>query len=412
MSHIFVSYSHTDKTYADSLFNSLTQMGFDVWKDSRIRSGERWFPTIVEAIKTCFAVIVVMTPEAEQSEWVEKEILIAQKNKKRILPLLLDGTGFSLLINIQHFDVRGDKLPTQEFYDDLEKIAPARKNIYDAQITLELDEATRNYLMSVTDGVDIGYARNPTNRQEMIVKIPRSIRSLHTLILGNAGTGKSTLLENLAIEDIKFGTGICVIDQQGVVINTLLKHIPIGRTEDLILVNLKDINQIEQLDFAELLNEQRILLVNLSSGKVQPQNSVLLGGTIIDNLTEAAVQSFRKSIQTQSPFSVYIDEFHHFVMSNSNRIAFLSKEGRKYGLSLTVTNQFLAPLSNVSDTWSTVLNNVGTLITFRTQEAPTIAKQFGYHVTSNILAELPNHHAVIQLHCPNCQPFEIKTMKK
>ncbi len=123
--HIFISYSRTDQSYARKLAEELRQRAFEVWIDDRIDYGSRWWRTIVKAIHNCAAFIVVMSPAAEESDWVEKEIMLAQDEKKPIFPLLLQGKRFALLINTQYADVTGGRLPPQGFYNRLRKIAPA-----------------------------------------------------------------------------------------------------------------------------------------------------------------------------------------------------------------------------------------------------------------------------------------------
>lgn len=118
---IFISYSHQDSDYAEALAEALEEVGFSAWIDDAIDYGERWFTTITQAIRECVAVTVIMTPEAEQSEWVEREILIAQREKKPILPLLLRGKEFALLITMQYVDVTDSEMPPRRFYQMLEK---------------------------------------------------------------------------------------------------------------------------------------------------------------------------------------------------------------------------------------------------------------------------------------------------
>lgn len=116
MSHIFISYSRKDQKYARALADDLRENGFDVWMDDRIDYGDRWWQTIVAAIKACGAFVIVMSPDAEHSKWVEREILVAQKANKPVFPVLLRGEEFSLLIELQFADVRDGSLPPEDFY--------------------------------------------------------------------------------------------------------------------------------------------------------------------------------------------------------------------------------------------------------------------------------------------------------
>ena len=124
MSHIFVSYYHNDRDYVDKLIEQLEQERFKVWIDQSIDYGDRWFKAISEAISSSAAFVVVMTPEAEQSEWVHKEILLAKRGRKPIFPLLLRGREFALLIDVQYVDVRRGKLPPAKFYKRIAKHVP------------------------------------------------------------------------------------------------------------------------------------------------------------------------------------------------------------------------------------------------------------------------------------------------
>ena len=127
MAHIFISYSHEDSDYATILANALDQAGFAVWLDERIEYGARWFNSITQAIRNSAAVVVIMTPAAEQSEWVEKEILLAQKYDKPLFPLLLEGREFDVLITTQYVDVTDGNLPTQKFYNRLARVVSPHK---------------------------------------------------------------------------------------------------------------------------------------------------------------------------------------------------------------------------------------------------------------------------------------------
>lgn len=129
MSHIFISYSRTDQIYARRLKDYLQNQGFQVWMDDRINYGDAWFREISQAIRACGAFIVIMTPAADASEWVHKEILIAIKHEKQlkrglIFPLLLAGEEFDILIDRHFFDVRDGNLPPQSYLETLEAVAP------------------------------------------------------------------------------------------------------------------------------------------------------------------------------------------------------------------------------------------------------------------------------------------------
>ena len=125
--HVFISYAREDQDYAHKLENDLRKHGFQVWIDDRLGSGDRWWQEIDRAIRACAAFVVVMTPNAEASTFVRKEIMWAIKQRKPILPLLLRGEEFSELIDIHHIDVTDGRMPPQRFYDRLPRHAPRKR---------------------------------------------------------------------------------------------------------------------------------------------------------------------------------------------------------------------------------------------------------------------------------------------
>jgi formylglycine-generating enzyme required for sulfatase activity len=111
MADIFISYSHKDQNYVQELTGYLKNKGFSVWVDERIDHGDRWWQTIVSNIRKCAAMVVVMTPDSEKTDWVEREYFFADKNKKPIFPLLLGGECFPFFVNRHYSDVRDRSMP-------------------------------------------------------------------------------------------------------------------------------------------------------------------------------------------------------------------------------------------------------------------------------------------------------------
>jgi KaiC/GvpD/RAD55 family RecA-like ATPase len=201
MTHVFLSYSHNDREYVKRLKQSLQNEGFEIWNDQDIEAGSRWFKEITSAIKRSSAVIVVMTTLGEESEWVEKEILYAIDCKKQIFPLLLEGQVFALLINQQFEDVRGKKLPAEGFYNQLAKSTPRKKTQQSFnERQLNIDRTTLEYVTHTEGHAFIG--NTEFDGIDIPISIPNNDRQRHTLIVGNAGSGKTALLQNLAIQDI------------------------------------------------------------------------------------------------------------------------------------------------------------------------------------------------------------------
>lgn len=125
--HVFVSYSRQDQKYTRKLVDDLRQRGFEVWIDDRVDFGDQWWRTIVQAIRSCRSLVVVMTPDSEESEWVEREVQLALREGKPIFPVLLRGREFPLLITTQFADVTGGRMPPQDFYDRLTQLLPVQQ---------------------------------------------------------------------------------------------------------------------------------------------------------------------------------------------------------------------------------------------------------------------------------------------
>lgn len=103
---VFISYFHGDKDFAGRLIDDLSAAGHACWIDtSSIKGGDEWIMTIAEGIINSYALVVVVTFEALQSKWVQKEILWAQQKKKQVIPVILEDviheTRFFPLVDCQ-----------------------------------------------------------------------------------------------------------------------------------------------------------------------------------------------------------------------------------------------------------------------------------------------------------------------
>ena len=120
--YVFVSYSRRDSAYVRKLVAFLRKHEFDVWYDDQIPTGERWARTIQTQIDGCAAFVLVMSPDAEESEWVGEEIDRAKAKGRTILPLLLKGGPTFGLGRIQHYPVPGGVMPGNQFLTRLRDI--------------------------------------------------------------------------------------------------------------------------------------------------------------------------------------------------------------------------------------------------------------------------------------------------
>jgi hypothetical protein len=122
MSHVFISYSKQNIDFARYLRALLEAEGCPVWMDEvRLQPSARWWKEIEESVTACTACVVIMSPEAAESDWVEREILLAEKLKRPLFPVLLAGEAWSRLANIQFEDMREGlrAKPSDRFLDGL-----------------------------------------------------------------------------------------------------------------------------------------------------------------------------------------------------------------------------------------------------------------------------------------------------
>ena len=120
MPHLFISYSHLDRDYAHALAEALKNE-FTVWIDDRIDFGETWPRVIQEKLDAAAAVIVIMTPRAYESRWVQNELARALRKEKPIFPLLLEGEPWLSVESTHYANVTGGRLPPADFRSRLRK---------------------------------------------------------------------------------------------------------------------------------------------------------------------------------------------------------------------------------------------------------------------------------------------------
>lgn len=104
MAKVFISYSRKDTDFVRKLAGDLEKAGYDVWWDlSDLRGGDDWVNTIPAAIASSQYVIVVLTPDATESEWVRKEYTQALSLRRKIIPILLKPGNVPFALNTINF---------------------------------------------------------------------------------------------------------------------------------------------------------------------------------------------------------------------------------------------------------------------------------------------------------------------
>ena len=374
-----------------------------------------------------------------------------------------------------------------------------------------------------------------------------SDRQRHMYVVGMTGTGKSVLLSNMAIQDIRDGQGVCVIDPHGGLVESILEFVPRERIDDVIYFNPADterpigLNMLEadtpeQQDFAvqemiaifyklvtdpsmigpmfehnmrnamltlmadreepgtlveiprmftdpafqrqkvakvtdpmvrsfweqemaktsdfhksemlgyliskigrfvenvmvrnivgqprsgfnfrQIMDQQKILLVNLSKGVVGEVNSNLLGLILVSKLQMAALARADMPEGARKDFYLYIDEFQNFI---TDSISTILAEARKYRLNLIMAHQYLGQLSSGgveakgygNKIRDAIFGNVGTLVTFRigNEDAEVLAKQLAPTVNEYDLGNIERFNAYVRMLIDNqpARPFNMRT---
>lgn len=145
----------------------------------------------------------------------------------------------------------------------------------------------------------------------------------------------------------------------------------------------------------EIMDEGKILIVNLSKGLIGEDNASILGAFLVTKIQLAAMsRSDIPKIEDRRPFYLYVDEFQNFA---TDSFATILSEARKYGLNLTVANQYISQMSDtVRDA---VFGNVGTMICFRVSadDAPILSKQFEPQFEPTDLLQMHNRNFIINM---------------
>jgi hypothetical protein len=144
----------------------------------------------------------------------------------------------------------------------------------------------------------------------------------------------------------------------------------------------------------QIMDERKILIVNLSRGLIGEDNAALLGALLVTKIQMGAMSRADVRQEDRVPFYLYVDEFQNFA---TDSFATILSEARKYALNLTVANQYIAQMmDSVKDA---VFGNVGSIISFRTSadDARTMQRYFEPKFEEHDLVHMHNRHFVISM---------------
>ncbi len=167
---------------------------------------------------------------------------------------------------------------------------------------------------------------------------------------------------------------------------------------------------VSSFDFRKVMDEGKILLINLAKGRIGEENSQFLGLLIVPKILAAAMS--RQDVpEAQRPdFYLYVDEFQNFATPDFGVIL---SEARKYHLNLTVANQFVGQMEE--DVKEAVFGNVGTLVTFRVgvSDANFLQHEFAPTFNETDLTNIERFHAYVKTIVNNepVSPFSMDLTK-
>ena len=144
----------------------------------------------------------------------------------------------------------------------------------------------------------------------------------------------------------------------------------------------------------EIMDQGKILVVNLSRGQVGEDNAAILGALLVTKIQLAAMSRANIPEADRRPFYLYVDEFQNFA---TDSFAVILSEARKYGLNLTVANQYISQMpETVRDA---VFGNVGTMVSFRVGpgDATVVGPYFAPAFEPADITTLNNQHILVSM---------------
>lgn len=163
------------------------------------------------------------------------------------------------------------------------------------------------------------------------------------------------------------------------------------------------------IDMRKAMDEGKILIANLSKGRIGEDNSLLLGALLINKLQLAAMSRVDIPEEKRNDFFLYVDEFQNFA---TEAFVNILSEARKYRLALTLGHQYIAQMEeSVRDA---VFGNIGTIICFRVgaEDAEFLEKEFLPEFTREDLVNLPKYNIYVKLMIDGItgRPFSAETL--
>lgn len=170
--------------------------------------------------------------------------------------------------------------------------------------------------------------------------------------------------------------------------------------------------QVSSFNFREVMDQRKILLVNLPKGQIGEINAYLLGMILVGKILVAALSRTDLRKEDRKDFYLYIDEFQNFT---TDSISAILSEARKYGLSLIIAHQYIGQLVKNNDQAikNAVFGNVGTIVSFKigSEDAKEIEKEVAPVFNEFDLLNVDAYNAYVKLLVDNAasRPFSMHT---
>jgi len=163
------------------------------------------------------------------------------------------------------------------------------------------------------------------------------------------------------------------------------------------------------IDMREIMDKEKIFIIDLSKGRIGEDNSRLLGALLVTKLQLAAMSRVDIPEEDRKDFYLYVDEFQNFATES---FANILSEARKYRLNITLGHQYITQMEE--EVRDAVFGNVGTLAVFRVgaEDAEFLEREFSPQFIAEDLVNLPKYNVYLKLMINGIsgQPFSAETL--
>ncbi|MFA7285442.1 MAG: type IV secretion system DNA-binding domain-containing protein [Candidatus Paceibacterota bacterium] len=165
-----------------------------------------------------------------------------------------------------------------------------------------------------------------------------------------------------------------------------------------------------KIDISTLMNEQKIILINLSKGKIGEENSSFFGSMFLTKIKQAGMERAHILEKDRKDFYIYVDEFQNVVTQTFENIL---SEARKYGLNLTMAHQYVGQIQ--PKIYQSILGNVGSIISFRVggEDATRLKPEFDplFGVKDMINLAVGEFYIKMTIDGESYDPFSAETLR-